>query len=254
MRKYLFGLVIGVLGLVASGDSARALDSSACPKVPMRVLVMGDSLADGLWASLKRFYAQCSTMKVVRLTAVSDGLAKTSDRDWIQRYLRTAGEPKDRSKDVVVVQIGANDITAIRNGRTRESFNTQEWNQLYLGRVASLTKVLGDRSAEVLWFGLPIVGNTKYEPAYQIISKLQAAGVRRAGGKFIDIHRLTQFGTGAFAMRGNVNGRILQLRAPDKVHFTKPGYDYVASVAVGEIAKAIADTNRQVALQDVELQ
>ncbi len=254
MRRYLLGMTMGLLGLIAVGGSAQAMDSSACPKAPMRVIVMGDSLADGLWASLKRFYAQCGTMKVIRLTAVSDGLAKTSDRDWIQRYLRQAGEPKDRTKDVFVVQIGANDITAIRNGRSRESFNTAEWNSLYTQRVATLTKVLGDRSAEVLWFGLPVVGNLNWEPSYQIISRLQANAVMRAGGKFIDIHRLTQFGTGTFSMNGNVNGRIMQLRAPDKVHFTKPGYDYVASVAVSEIAKAIANTNRQIALQDVELQ
>ncbi len=254
MRSYLLGVVMGLVGLVAAGSGAQALDSSSCPKAPMRVIVMGDSLADGLWASLKRFYAQCDTMNVVRLTAVSDGLARSSDQDWIQRYLRKAGEPSDRSKDVFVVQIGANDITAIRNGRSRESFNTSQWNQLYAQRVATLTKVLGDRSAEVLWIGLPVVGNTNYEPSYQIISKLQSGAVRRAGGKFIDIHKLTQFGTGTFSMNGTINGRLMQLRAPDKVHFTKPGYDYVASVAVGEIAKAIANTNRQVALQDVKLQ
>lgn len=254
MKKTFLGALIGLVGLFAAGTAAEALDAETCPKSPMRVLVLGDSLADGLWASLNRFYTQCETMRVVRLTAVSDGLAKTSDRDWIQRYLAKAGEPKDKTKDIVVVQIGANDITFIRNGRSRESFNTEAWNQLYHQRVSELTRILGARSAEVFWFGLPIVGNTKWEPSYQIISQLQADAVRGSGGTFIDIHQLTTFGTGDFAMNASFDGRVLQMRAPDKVHFTNPGYDYVASQVLDEIAVLIANTNRRIALQDVELQ
>lgn len=253
MRNRIVGAIVGLCGLMLGALPSQALDAQDCPKTDMRVMVLGDSLADGLWASLNRFYAQCDTMKVVRLTAVSDGLAKTSDQDWIQRYL-AAGAPKDPAMDVVVVQMGANDITYIRNGRTRESFNSENWDSLYYQRVQELTKTLRSRSAEVFWFGLPVVGNTKWEPSYRIISELQAAAVKKAGGQFIDIHTLTQFGTGDFAMNARYEGQILQMRAADKVHFTKPGYDFVASQVLDELGALIAKTNRRIALKDVELQ
>lgn len=151
MKKTLVAALVGLFGLIASGQSAQAVDATACPNSSMRVIVLGDSLADGLWASLTRFYAQCDTMKVVRLTAVSDGLAKTSDQEWIQRYLRSAGQPEDPLRDVVVVQMGANDITYIRNGRSREGFGTETWQALYTQRVAEITRQLSARSAGVFW-------------------------------------------------------------------------------------------------------
>ncbi|MDF0603267.1 DUF459 domain-containing protein [Psychromarinibacter sp. C21-152] len=252
MRKHLFGAVLGLLALVMASGQVQA--AAGCPKSPMRVMVVGDSLADGLWASLTRTFAQCDTMRVVRLTAVSDGLAKTSGKDWIQRYFAKAGQVRDKSADIVVVQLGANDITAIRNGRTRESFNTETWNSLYQKRVMEMARTFEANAAEVFWFGLPIVGNTSWEPSYQIISQLQAAAVRKAGGRFIDIHELTKFGTGTFSMSGTIGGRVMQMRASDKVHFTKPGYDYVASIVLPEIEKVIANHNRRIALQDVEIQ
>lgn len=253
MRQLLFGAIVGLAGIIAWG-TAMATTPDKCPNTQMRVLVMGDSLADGLRLSLARYFAQCSTMQVVNVTAVSDGLAKTTDRDWLQRFLAKAGGAADPSRDIVVVQVGANDITTIRNGRTRESFNSDSWNALYQQRVKQLTAELSARSAGVFWFGLPVVGNASYEPSYQVISQLQADAVRKAGGRFIDIHQLTTFGTGQFSMSGKLGGRILQLRAADKVHFTKPGYDLIASQILGDITRLIADTNRRVALQDVRLQ
>jgi hypothetical protein len=254
MRKVLLAVSLGLAVLMTGGGHAQAQGAPACPKSQMRIMVVGDSLADGLWASLHRIFARCGTMEVVRLTAVSDGLAKTSDQGWLQRYAAKAGARADASGDVVIVQMGANDITAIRNGRTRESFNTETWNALYTQRVAQMTAALKARSAGVYWFGLPVVGNTSWEPAYQVISALQKRAVSRAGGKFVDIHELTKFGTGDFAMNANVGGRVMQLRAPDKVHFTKPGYDYVASAVLGDLNKIIANHDRRIALQDVQLQ
>ena len=185
---------------------------------------------------------------------VSDGLAKTSDQDWIHRYVSKAGQPQDKSNDIVIVQMGANDITTIRNGRTRESFNTDVWNALYQQRVVTLARTLEANSAKLYWVGLPVVGNTSWEPSYRIISQLQSAAVRKAGGTFVDIHELTTFGTGDFSMNGNFEGRLMQLRAADKVHFTKPGYDYVASVVLADLGKVIENHNRRIALQDVQLQ
>lgn len=253
MKRYLLGALLGVAAMFGGAGASDAVELN-CPKSPMRVVILGDSLADGLWMSINGTFAQCDTMSVVRLTKVSDGLAKSSGQDWIQRYLHRAGAPSDKTSDIVIVQIGANDITAIRNGRTRESFNTDIWNALYAQRVSEITNTLGAHATEFYWLGLPVVGNTDYEPAYQIISALQADAVKKAGGTFIDIHELTKFGTGDFSMAGKIGGQLMQLRAPDKVHFTKPGYDYVASVVLDDVARVIANHNRRIALQDVQLQ
>ncbi|MCB1357017.1 MAG: DUF459 domain-containing protein [Maritimibacter sp.] len=256
MKVRLIGAVFGLAAMVlgATAGLARAESTPACPTAPMRLVVLGDSLADGLWASFQRSFAACDTLEVVRVTAVSDGLAKSSDEEWISRYMTQAGLPEDGTTDVAVVQIGANDINFIRNGNSREIFNTELWNELYAQRVREVTGTLGAHSAAVFWVGLPVVGNNKFEPSYQIITAVQKQAVRKAGGKFVDIHELTKFGTGDFAMSGKVDGQIVKMRAADKVHFTLPGYDMVARAVLDDLVDIINATNRRLALQDVKIQ
>ena len=232
----------------------QAAESSVCPKAVMRIVVLGDSLADGLWGSLNRSFAHCATLKTVRLTSVSDGLAKTSSEGWLDRYASEATLLDTRESDVVIVQIGANDITTIRSGSSRESFSTSAWEKLYSDRVTRLAEGLRARSSNLIWFGLPIVGKSKFESHYQSISSLQQAAATSAGAKWVDIHDLTKFGTGGFTMNGTYEGRVQQLRATDKVHFTKSGYDYVANVILDDLARIITDQDRKAAIRNVQLQ
>jgi hypothetical protein len=252
MKRRLIGAIVGLVTMFAG--VAEAQEAPACPAAPMRLVVLGDSLADGLWASFQRSFVQCDTMEVVRLTAVSDGLAKSSGAEWIERYMTKAGLPADGTTDIAVVQVGANDINFIRNGSSREIFNTELWTELYAARVGEITDALAANSAEVFWVGLPVVGNTSFEPSYQIISALQKRAVRKAGGTFIDIHELTKFGSDDFAMSGKVDGRLVKMRASDKVHFTLPGYDVVARAVLEDLVDIINATNRRLALQDVQTQ
>jgi len=256
MKRRLFGAVLGLISaaVVAISGAARAEDAPTCPAAPMRLVVLGDSLAAGLWASFQRTLYACDTMEVLRLTAVSDGLAKSSGEEWIARYMEKAGVPQPGTTDVAVVQIGANDINFIRNGTSREIFNTELWNELYAERVREIAGTLSAHSAEVFWIGLPVVGNAKFEPNYQIISAVQKRAVRKAGATFVDIHELTQFGTGEFAMTGKVDGQLVKMRAADKVHFTLPGYDVVARAVLDDLVDIITATNRRLAFQDVSLQ
>ncbi len=252
LREAVFGLAALFVG--AAGELAQAETAPTCPVAPMRLVVLGDSLADGLWASFQRSFVSCDTMTVVRVTAVSDGLAKSSGQEWIERYMAEAGVPQPGTTDVAVVQIGANDINFIRNGNSREIFNTELWHELYAERVREVIGTLGDHSEEVFWVGLPVVGNAKFEPNYQIISGVQKSAVRTAGGRFVDIHELTQFGTGTFAMSGKIDGQVVKMRASDKVHFTLPGYDVVARAVLDDLVDIINATNRKLALQDVQIQ
>ncbi len=259
MKRRVFGAIFGLISAVAATAGPLqagepAAEPAACPAAPMRLVVLGDSLADGLWASFQRTFVTCDTMEVLRITAVSDGLAKSSGQEWIERYKEKAGTPAPGTTDVAVVQIGANDINFIRNGTTREIFNTEIWHELYADRARELADTLGENSAEVFWVGLPVVGNTRFEPSYRIITDVQRRAVRKAGAKFIDIHELTQFGTGEFAMSGKIDGQVVKMRAADKVHFTLPGYDVVARAVLDDLVDIINATNRRLAFQDVPVQ
>ncbi len=232
-------LAAALVALAVPAPAWGRLDSLPCPATPVRLVVMGDSLADGLWGAMVRAFLRCATVEVLRLTTVSDGLARTAPEDWLARYAPPADPAATR--DLVIVQVGANDITSIRRGTRREVFGTAGWTELYRDRARALAEGLAAAgAARVFWFGLPVVGPARLEPDYRTISALQAEGAAAGGATFVDVHRLTMFGAEGFTMNAEVDGVPRQLRAADQVHFTDLGYDLVAAAIRDELARALA--------------
>ena len=236
-----------VIGAGAAG-AQTTLDQLDCPAEPVRIAVLGDSLADGLWGSFYRAFAECDSVDVLRRSTVSDGLAGSAPDDWLDRL---AG---DGPLDLVVVQIGANDITNIREGTTRHLFGDPSWDATYGARVEALSLGLQDVAPEVIWMGLPIVGRANFEDSYRAISAVQAVSAERVGVRFVDTHTPTTFGQGAFVMSAEVDGSVRQIRATDQVHFTEIGYDMVAALLHGDVEQLFEDRSRAVAIDALQLQ
>jgi len=236
--------------------AGRMLSDLPCPAGPIRIAVLGDSLADGMWGSFFRAFARCALVEVARVTAVSDGLAKTAPEEWLGRFdadMPSAAAP--RPVDIAVVQIGANDVTGIRVGARRASFGADAWDALYAERAEALASGLGERTAAVFWIGLPIVGKARLEPDYATISAVQAEAAARGGAEFLDIHALTRFGAEGFVMNAAVDGGgVRQLRASDQVHFTELGYDLVARRMAERLRELFETSRRDEALGGAALQ
>lgn len=245
------GLMIAALVQPVAADAGR-LETLKCPTESIRLVVMGDSLADGLWGSVFRAFAHCSNVRVVRLTSVSDGLAKSAPEIWLDRYVQEISQSE--AIDIVVVQVGANDLTAIRDGTTRATYKSDDWNAKYQARAAELAKALAERAATLIWLGLPVVGRSDLEGAYREISAMQAAAVTGNGGSFVDIHAYTQFGADGFVMNAEIDGETEVLRASDQVHFTEIGYDYVAGLLQDDLEKYFSFKSRSAAVIGAELQ
>ncbi|WP_220750659.1 DUF459 domain-containing protein [Jannaschia pagri] len=239
----------------ATTSVAGAIDNIPCPASPTRLVVLGDSLADGLWGSLYRVFARCEDMEVIRLTQVSDGLTKSSPDIWLSRYEQaTPTQSNTTSTDIVIVQVGANDITFIREGSRRTAFGTPEWTDAYATRAKSLASGLTDRATAVIWFGLPIVGASRLEPSYREISELIETAVSKTDAQYMDIHEHTSFGTGQFTMSGVIDGRRQQMRATDQIHFTTAGYDHVLQTIFNDLGRLLTRQDRGVTLENVDLQ
>ena len=238
-------LCLAVPGTVWAQSTLSELD---CPAEPVRIAVLGDSLADGLWGSFYRAFADCASVDVLRRSTVSDGLAGNDAEDWLGRL------EGDGPLDLVVVQIGANDIINIREGRERYIAGTPEWDVAYAARAEALAAGLQGVAGEVIWMGLPIVGRAQYEDSYRNISALQAEAVTKAGVRFVDTHTPTTFGQGAFVMSAEVDGAVRQIRASDQVHFTELGYDVVAGLIRADVAQIFQARSRAVAIDALQLQ
>jgi len=244
-KRFAAALLLLVPGFASAQSTLSEMD---CPAEPVRIAVLGDSLGDGLWGSFYRAFAECALVDVLRRSTVSDGLAGHDAEDWLARL------DSDGPLDLVVVQIGANDIINIREGTTRHVVGSPEWDTAYAERAEALAAGLQGVAPDVIWMGLPIVGRAQYEDSYRNISALQAEAVSKAGVRFVDTHTPTTFGQGAFVMSAEVDGAVRQIRASAQVHFTELGYDVVAGLIRADVAQIFQDRSRAIAIDALQLQ
>ncbi|MCA0921173.1 GDSL-type esterase/lipase family protein [Pseudooceanicola nanhaiensis] len=245
------GLTCGLSGTQASADTLF------CPQTETRVAVLGDSLADGVWGAMFRGWLGCDTLDLYRVTEVGDGLAKSDPSAWSGRL--TGGIGGAARTDLVVIQVGANDIRAIRTDGGRAVFDTPDWDTLYSDRARALLTAARGISDNVIWLGLPIVGDDKLEGPYSRVSALQAAVVqeRAASDKqtlFVDMHEETQFGTGGYVQSVTLGDTLTQLRASDRIHFSERGYDMVVDVFSQEMEQRLKTGDLETNLNELILQ
>ncbi len=232
-------LILACFAVICAATPVQA--SFPCPAQPKSVAVLGDSLADGLWGSLWRGWQRCETVSLHRLTSVSDGLARSNPDDWIQR-LTPIGPV-----DVIIIQLGGNDLRRIRADGTSYRHGTEEWREVYTARVTALGARARDQAGAVFWIGLPIVGKAAMDGEYRALSNLYASALdcgswwscRSNRLTYVDIYEPTQFGSGAYVRSATINGRARTLRAPDQIHFTERGYDRVVATFIDALTEAL---------------
>src|SRR5687767_8437004 len=77
-----------------------------------RVLVIGDSLADGLWSGLYRAFEEDPTMEVINRAKTGTGFTR-GNYNWVDEIDKIL---KEDAPHIAVVMFGANDNQALRGG------------------------------------------------------------------------------------------------------------------------------------------
>jgi hypothetical protein len=104
--------------------------------------------------------------------------------------------------------------------------------------------------AVVLFVGLPAMG----EHAFNIDARVKNAMYAKAVGKIGDPHlhyvepwRLSEAGPDGYALYGHDrNGRLVQIRNSDGLHFASAGEDMLATYMLPKILAAVAQTGKDV--------
>lgn len=242
-------LTFGPAPVALAGQDRVWSTPPRCPTNAARLVVVGDSLADGLWGAFYRRYTKCKDMEVVRLTAVSDGLAKTSPEDWLDRV-----EGAQREGDIFLVQLGTNDLTNIRDGRQRHVVGSPEWTETYTSRIAALAEGLQAKGKAVFWFGLPIVGRSDIRDDLDALTAMQATALAETGVTYVDVYERSKFGSGDYTLAATVDGATQKVRADDRVHFTTVGYELVAEAVLNDLETLLVAEDQKEQLDGLALQ
>ena len=203
-----------------------------------RVLVVGDSLADGLWSGLYRAFQEDGNMEVVNKSKPSSGFVRADSYDWTKEIDDIL---KDDTYQMVVVMFGANDNQTIKSGKEYIKPGTDAWDELYGQRVEAFVKKLRAKGLAVYWTGLPIMRSPDDSDDAEELNDIYREKSFINGAKFIDTWSGFTDESGRYSAVGpDMSGQIRRLRDDDGVHFTPRGYLKLAHFAEKEIRRDLS--------------
>jgi len=210
-------------GAAAAAEAEKAAPKKHRPQT-IRLFVVGDSLADGLWAGLYRHFIREPRIKVIRETLNSSGFTAYDWQSRLEKLLRTG------KVDIIVAQMGTNDHQRlIRRKRPLPSFKSPEWMEAYRGRVEQFMMAMKDAKVAAFWVGLPVMRKKQFNADSQMLNDIYRSVAQKLDVPFVSTWSVTSGPAGEFvAFFRDESGRRRRLRADDGIHFTEKGYDRVA--------------------------
>ena len=234
-------LVLSLPALAPSGALAQAVQFQRSYIEPFpkgdryRVLVVGDSLADGLWTGLYRAFQEDGNMEVVNKSKPPSGFVRTDSYDWTKAVDDIL---KEDTYQIAVVMFGANDDQAIRSGKDSLKRGTDAWAETYSQRVEAFVKKLRAKNMAVYWVGLPIMRSPDQSDDAEALNEVYREKSFINGAKFIDTWSGFTDESGRYSAFGpDMSGQERRLRDDDGVHFTSRGYVKLAHFAEKEIRR-----------------
>jgi hypothetical protein len=220
--------------LLASGFSLPALRFAHASEAMTRVLVVGDSQAQGLAGGLQRQFRGDASCRVIDRSRIATGLCSPTRFDW---PAAVGGIGEAERGAIAVVMFGANDRPPVRlHGRIDERL-AAAFVASYSGHVRAIAEGLMRSCVGVIWVGHPIVRDPAYAEDMALLNRLYAEQSMAAGADWFPSWQLFTDADGNYAPYGKgLDGQTTRLRADDGVHFTAAGYDVLAKALLPVIA------------------
>jgi hypothetical protein len=200
-----------------------------------RVVVLGDSLGDGLWSGLYRAFEEDATLEFLQRSKASTGFSRTDSYNWSEEL---ADLIKKDNYQIAVVMFGANDAQAIRSGKDWLKVGSDGWREIYGQRVEAFIKKLRAANIAVYWVGLPIMRSAGQNSDAEALNDVYREKAFINGAKFVDTWNGFTDDAGRYSAYGpDMSGQVKRLRADDGVHFTMRGYLKLAHFVEKELRR-----------------
>ena len=195
-----------------------------------RVLVLGNSLGDGLWTGLYRAFEDDTTLEFVKRTRPNGGLLSGTWESDLSDAL------KDGTYQIAVVMYGANDDQSIKVGKDWVKVGSDAWRQAYGERIEAIIKKLRAANLAIYWVGLPVMRSPTQSADAELMNEVFREKTFINGAKYIDVWNGFMDEGGRFSAYGpDMTGQAKRLRADDGVLFTMRGNVKLASYVEKEL-------------------
>jgi lysophospholipase L1-like esterase len=201
------------------------------PSNKLRVAVIGDSLSQGLGPAIER-WMHLSVVRVLSLGRQSTGLSREDYFNWEAGMRQIVEEFRP---DLVFVLLGSNDAQAqISRDGTAIPVGSVQWLEGYRERAANLLGEATRAGTHVVWVGIPIVKERQRWDFYRRVNDIyRETASADPFGTYVDAWTPFEGRDGGYtAFVRNDRGDLVEVRAPDGVHFTQTGYSFLARMAI----------------------
>ncbi|MEC9344132.1 MAG: SGNH family hydrolase [Pseudomonadota bacterium] len=201
----------------------------------VRVLVVGDFMADGLGAGLEQAYADNPRVVITTSARGLSGLVRDDVIDWPQTVPELVAE---HTPVAVIVMVGMNDRQQMRLPDGRVNKLDDSWKAAYRKRIEAIARAVRGKNLPLFWVGLPPVNSSAMNRDYVVFNQFYRDAVEEAGGKFIDVWDGFTNAQGQFVVAGpDVSGQIVRLRNSDGINMTRAGKSKLAFYVERELRR-----------------
>ncbi len=205
-------------------------------KHPLRILVVGDSMAGDLGYGLARVLSDRRFISVKVDARTSTGLARDDYFNWPYQL---ALDIRSYRPTVVVMLFGGNDTQGFIVGGHGVLYGTSEWHTRYSRRVAFVMNEVTKSGRQVVWVGMPIVRSSGLSNGYRGLDRIYQAEARHHRGvMYVDSWKLFTDHRGRYSpyLHGP-GGDLVLMREGDGIHLTFAGGDQIATAVFGSMKK-----------------
>ena len=212
--------------IFASALSLTTIRIARGAEAMARILVVGDSQAQGLAGGLQRQLRGDASWRVIDRSRIATGLCSPTRFNW---PAAAVGVGEAERGAIAVVMFGANDRPPVHlHGHVDDKLATS-FAASYGARVREIAEGLKRSCVSVIWVGHPIVRDPMYAEDMAMLNWLYARQSMVAGADWFPSWPLFIDADGNYAPYGKgIDGQTTRLRADDGVHLTSAGYDVLA--------------------------
>jgi lysophospholipase L1-like esterase len=190
---------------------------------PLRVVVVGDSLAQGIGTFAERVFRP-NLVQVFRQGRISTGLSRPDyfNWPWQMRQIVQRARP-----DLTIVMLGENDGQSLvdASGNPVAQTGTTEFPLAYAERVRGFAKIATSEGGHVIWVGLPQPRDTR---RWDFIGRQNEAFAQAAAElpnvAYFDTWNTFAAPDGGYTAYYRDGSHVSLVRADDGVHFNADGY------------------------------
>lgn len=192
----------------------------SCFNKPKKVLLVGDSMMQGLTPWLQRQFKSWGAHTLDH-SKHSTGLVNKVYYNWPEKL---ADLMMQHSPDMVMVMLGANDhLDMVIEGKQYARYRSEAWRIRYSERVRQMAQAALDQGAWVVWIGLPAMREPWYEDIAKVSTPLFEQEMRALGMLFVDARPVLLEPSETYSHYLSQGERKVLIRASDGIHLAPAG-------------------------------